>query len=40
LSAFGTGADDVDQQISPGHGGSEAGVAGVWGEAPRRVCAS
>jgi hypothetical protein len=40
LVALGPGADDIDEQVSPGHGGDKAGVAGACGEAPRRVAAS
>ena len=40
LVALGPGADDIDEQVSPGHGGDKAGVAGAWGESPRRVAAS
>ena len=40
LVALGSGADDVDEQISPGHGRDKAGVAGACGNAPRRVAAS
>jgi hypothetical protein len=36
LVALGSGADDVDQQASPGHGEDKAGVAGACGETPRR----
>jgi len=34
------GADDIDQQVSPRHGGGKAGVAGACGNAPRQVAAS
>jgi hypothetical protein len=34
------GADDIDQQVSPGHGGGKAGVAGACGNAPMQVAAS
>ena len=40
LVGLGSGADDVDRQVSLGHGGSEAGMTGDCGEAPRRVGAS
>ena len=40
LVAFGSGADDIDEQVSPGHGGDKAGVAEACGEAPRQVAAS
>ena len=40
LVAIGSGADDIDELVSPGHGGSEAGRAGACGETPRRVAAS
>ncbi len=40
LVALGSGADDIDEQVSPGHGRDKAGVAGACGEAPRRVAAS
>ena len=33
LVALGSGADDIDEQVSPGHGGDKAGVAGACGEA-------
>ena len=29
LVALGSGAEDIDKQVSPGHGGSEAGRAGA-----------
>ena len=31
LVALGSGADDIDEQVSPGHGGDKAGVAGACG---------
>ena len=31
LVASGPGADDIDEQVSPGHGGDKAGVAGACG---------
>jgi hypothetical protein len=34
------GVDDIDDQVSPGHGGDKAGVAGACGNAPRQVAAS
>ena len=37
LVAFGPGAHDIDEQVSPGHGGDKAGVAGACGNAPRQV---
>jgi hypothetical protein len=40
LVAFGPGADAIDEQVSPGHGGDKAGVAGACGNAPRKVAAS
>jgi len=40
LVALGPGADDIDEQVSPGHGGDKAGVAGACGNAPRQVAAS
>ena len=40
LVALGSGADDIDEQVSPGHGGDKAGVAEACGESPRRVAAS
>ena len=40
MVGLGSGADDVDRQVSLGHGGSEAGMTGDCGEAPRRVGAS
>jgi hypothetical protein len=40
LVAFGPGADDIDEQVSPGHGGDMAGVAEACGESPRRVAAT
>jgi hypothetical protein len=40
LVAFGSGADAIDEQVSPGHGGDKAGVAGACGNAPRQVDAS
>ena len=40
LVAFGPGADDIDEQVSPGHGGDKAGVAGACGNAPRQLTAS
>ena len=40
LVALGPGAHDVDQQVSPGHGGDKAWVAGACGNAPRQVAAS
>ena len=33
------GADDIDEQVSPGHGGDKAGVAGACGNAARQVAA-
>ena len=33
LVAIGSGADDIDEQVSPGHGGDKAGVAEACGEA-------
>jgi hypothetical protein len=40
LVALGPGADDIDEQVSPGHGGDKAGMARACGGAPRRVAAS
>jgi hypothetical protein len=40
LVALGPGADAIDEQVSPGHGGDKAGVAGACGNAPRQVAAS
>jgi hypothetical protein len=40
LVALGPGADEIDEQVSPGHGGDKAGVAGACGGAPRQVAAS
>jgi hypothetical protein len=40
LVALGSGAEAIDEQVSPGHGGDKAGVAGACGETPRRVAAS
>ena len=40
LIAFGPGADAIDEQVSPGHGGDKAGVAGACGESPKRMTAS
>ena len=40
LVALGSGADDIDEQVSPGLGGDKAGVAEACGNAPRRVAAS
>jgi hypothetical protein len=40
LVALGSGADNIDQQVSPGHGGDKAGVVGACGNAPRRETAS
>ncbi len=40
LVALGPGADAIDEQVSPGHGGNKAGVARACGDAPRRVAAS
>jgi hypothetical protein len=40
LAALGPGADAIDEQASPGHGGDKAWVAGACGGAPRRVAAS
>jgi hypothetical protein len=40
LVALGSGADNIDQQVSPGLGGDKAGVAEACGNAPRRVAAS
>jgi hypothetical protein len=40
LVAFGPGAHDIDKQVSPGHGGDKAGVAGACGNAPRQVNSS
>ena len=37
LVAFGSGADAIDEQVSPGHGGGEAGVAEACGNAPMQV---
>ena len=31
LVALGPGADDIDEQVSPGDGGDKAGVAGACG---------
>ena len=40
LVALGSGADDIDEQVSPGHGGDKAGLAGACGNAPRQLTAS
>lgn len=40
LVALGPGPDDVDRQVSPGQDGSEAGMTGDCGEAPRLTGAS
>jgi hypothetical protein len=40
LVALGSGADDIDEQVSPGHGGDKAGVVGACAESPRRLAAS
>jgi hypothetical protein len=41
LVALGSGADDIDEQVSPGLGGDKAGVAAeACGESPRRLAAS
>ena len=40
LVALGPCADAIDEQVSPGHGGDKAGVAGACGNAPRQVDAS
>jgi hypothetical protein len=40
LVALGPGADDIDEQVSPGHGRDKAGVAEACGESPRRVASS
>ena len=40
LVALGSGADAIDEQVSPGHGGDKAGVAGACGNEPRQVGAS
>jgi hypothetical protein len=40
LAALGPGADELDEQLSPNHGGDKAGVARACGDAPRRVAAS
>jgi hypothetical protein len=40
LVALGPGADDIDEQVSPGHGVDKAGVAGACGNAPRQLTAS
>jgi hypothetical protein len=37
---LGTGSHNVDQQVSPGHGDCEAGVAGACGDAPKQMSAS
>jgi hypothetical protein len=37
LVALGPGADDIDKQVSPGHGRDKAGVAEACGESPRQV---
>ncbi len=40
LVALGPGADAIDEQVSMGHGGDKAGVAGACEGAPKRVAAS
>jgi hypothetical protein len=40
LVALGSGADDIDEQVSPGLGGDKAGVAEACAESPRRLAAS
>ena len=40
LVALGSGADAIDEQVSPGHGGDKAGVAEACGNAPRQMDAS
>jgi hypothetical protein len=40
LVALGSGADAIDEQVSPGHGGDKSGVAGACGNAPRQVAGS
>ena len=40
LVALGSGADDIDEQVSPGLGGDKAGVAEACAESPRRMAAS
>jgi hypothetical protein len=40
LVALGSGADDIDEQVSPGLGGDKAGVVGACGNAPRQLNAS
>jgi hypothetical protein len=32
--------DAIDEQVSPGHGGDKAGVAGACGGAPRAMASS
>lgn len=39
LVALGSGADDIDEQVSPGHGGDKAGMAAACGNVPRQVAA-
>ena len=40
LVALGSGADAIDEQVSPDDCGDKAGVVGACGESPRRVAAS
>ena len=40
LVALGPGVDEFDEQVSPGHCGDEAEMAGACAGAPRRVAAS
>ena len=40
LVALGSGAVDIDNQVSLGHGGDKAGVDGACGNAPRQVAAT
>ena len=40
LVALGPGVDEFDEQVSPGHFGDEAEMAGACAGAPRRVAAS
>ena len=40
LVAFGSGADDIDEQVSLGLGGDKAGVAEACAESPRRLAVS
>jgi hypothetical protein len=40
LVALGSGADNIDEQVSPGLGGDKVGVAEACAESPRRLAAS